>query len=80
MLRNGILVFLATAVLQLSEVMGQSGISCDVLRFQSASSPFIEVHLDFQSRFFQPIEEGETWKTLALIEAVVSSSNGIVNY
>jgi len=80
MQRKEILVFLATAFLQFNGAMGQSGISCDVLRFQSAKSPFIEVHLDFESRFFQPIQGDGSWKTNALIEAVVSSSSGIVNY
>ncbi len=58
----------------------QSGIDCDVLRFQTMEASFIEVHIEFDGSLFRPLQEPDGWQTKVQIEAVVRSSEGIINY
>lgn len=74
------LLILTSLLLGPSDVDAQRPVNCDVLRFRAGESAFIEVHLDFESRVFLPSTNGETWATHVLVEAVVESSEGIVNY
>lgn len=63
-----------------SHLLAQGSIACDVLRFQSQETGFLEVHVDFESRSFHALQTDEGWRTRVQIEAVVESSEGIVNY
>lgn len=58
----------------------QQSVQCEVLRFQSQSSAFIEIHLNFASDLFRAEQSEEGWATEVQFEAVVESSQGIVNY
>lgn len=63
-----------------ADMRAQGSIACDVLRFQSLETGFIEVHVDFESQLFHARKTDEGWRTNVQIEAVVESSKGIVNY
>ena len=58
----------------------QAPIACDVLRFQSGESGFLEVHVDFDGQLFHASQTDSGWQTRVQIEAVVESPKGIVNY
>ena len=66
--------------LGLASVHAQAPIACDVLRFQSLETAFLEVHVDFESRLFHAVHSEGGWHTRVQVEAVVESSKGIVNY
>ena len=58
----------------------QTGINCDVLRFQTLDASFIEVHVEFEGSLFRSSPGPDGWQTEVQIEAVVHSADGIVNY
>jgi GWxTD domain-containing protein len=66
--------------LGLTTAHAQAPIACDVLRFQSLETAFLEVHVDFESRLFYAVQSEDGWHTRVQVEAVVESPKGIVNY
>ena len=56
----------------------QTGINCDVLRFQTLDASFIEVHVEFEGSLFRSSPGPDGWQTEVQIEAVFPDGTKLV--
>ena len=53
---------------------------CDVLNFQNNGTPFVEVHLEFESATMSAILDSTGWRTKAEIQVIIESDNEVVAF
>jgi GWxTD domain-containing protein len=53
---------------------------CDVLNFQNEGTPFVEIHLDFESSSLTPLPDSIGWRTKAEVQVIIESANTVAAF